>query len=89
MENESSLDILKELKTTVSFDSPSIECLTKATFVESGVTVIKDNLKIKTQYEILKQIEKIEAKDKQFHEEAEAEKKNLEEAVVREKQLRE
>jgi hypothetical protein len=50
-ENGSSLNILKDFKTTVSFDSPSAECSTKVTFVESG---IKEELKINTINEIKK-----------------------------------
>ena len=53
-ENGSSLNILKDFKTTVSFDSLSVECSTKATFVESGITVIKEELKINTINEIKK-----------------------------------
>ncbi len=45
--NESSLGILKELETTISFDSNFIE-FSKAIFIEFDMTVIKKELKINT-----------------------------------------
>jgi hypothetical protein len=43
---EKSLNILKELENTLSFDCPSTECESNLTFIKTKMTVIQDELNI-------------------------------------------
>ncbi len=73
---------MKELETTISFESPSIEISTKATFIESDMTVIKKELKINTTHDLLKKLEESEVRTKEII-------RCQKEALLREKQFRE